>query len=85
MARAVGARALARQAVSAAQGGPWRGLALEQPEMVWDLPAGGKRLIQKAQGYLATVCAGEVTFENGVATGAMPGRLLRGGRVAAAA
>ena len=59
-------------------------LALEQPEMVWDLPAGGKRLIQKAQGYLATVCAGEVTFENGVATGAMPGRLLRGGHAAAA-
>ena len=57
-------------------------LALQPPEMVWDLPAGGKRLIQKADGYRATVCAGEVTFENGEQTGAQPGRLLRGGRAA---
>lgn len=55
-------------------------LALEAPQMVRDLPAGGKRLIQKARGYLATVCAGEVTFEQGEATGNRPGRLLRGGR-----
>ena len=55
-------------------------LTLHQPKMVWDLPAGGKRLIQKADGYVATVCGGEVTFENGEPTGAMPGRLLRGGR-----
>ena len=58
-------------------------LALEPPEMVRDLPAGGKRLIQRARGYIATVCAGEVTFEHGEATGATPGRLLRGGRSAA--
>lgn len=52
-------------------------LALFDPEMVYDLPAGGKRLIQKARGYVATVCKGEVTYENGEHTGAMPGRLLR--------
>ena len=53
-------------------------LALSAPEMVNDLPAGGRRIIQKASGYRATVCAGEVTFEHGAHTGAMPGRLLRG-------
>ena len=46
--------------------------------MAYDLPAGGKRLIQKASGYLATICNGIVTFENGQATGEKPGRLLRG-------
>jgi N-acyl-D-amino-acid deacylase len=54
-------------------------LQLEPPEMVYDLPGDGKRLIQKAQGYIATIKRGEVTFAHGVATGAMPGRLLRGG------
>ena len=54
-------------------------LRLEDPEMVYDLPAGGKRLIQRAQGYRMTVCKGEVTYENGEHTGAMPGRLIRGG------
>ncbi len=53
-------------------------LTLGAPEMVNDLPAGGRRIIQKASGYRATVCAGEVTFEHGAQTGAMPGRLLRG-------
>jgi N-acyl-D-aspartate/D-glutamate deacylase len=53
-------------------------LALEAPEMVHDLPAGGRRLIQRARGYRATVCAGEVTFEGGEPTGALPERLLRG-------
>ncbi len=53
-------------------------LALEDPEMVYDLPAGGKRLIQRAQGYRATICSGVVTYENGVHTGAYPGRLVRG-------
>ena len=57
-------------------------LALDAPQMVYDLPAGGKRLIQRARGYVATVCAGETTFEHGEATGARPGRLLRGGRAA---
>ncbi len=52
-------------------------LALAPPEMVFDLPAGGRRLVQRAQGYCATVKSGEVIFEDGTATGAMPGRLLR--------
>jgi N-acyl-D-aspartate/D-glutamate deacylase len=54
-------------------------LALEAPEMVHDLPASGRRLIQRARGYRATVCAGEVTLEDGEPTGALPGRLVRGG------
>jgi len=53
-------------------------LALERPEMVVDLPAGGRRLMQKARGYVATVKAGQITYRNGVATGALPGGLVRG-------
>ena len=53
-------------------------LRLHRPEMVHDLPAGGRRLIQKADGYRATIVAGQVTFENGEHTGALPGRLIRG-------
>jgi N-acyl-D-aspartate/D-glutamate deacylase len=55
-------------------------LKLHAPEMAYDLPAGGKRLVQKADGYRLTVKSGEVTYENGAPTGAMPGRLLRGSR-----
>lgn len=55
-------------------------LRLHDPEMVFDLPAGGKRLVQKADGYTATVCSGVVTYENGVHTGEKPGRLVRGGQ-----
>ena len=54
------------------------GLKLHQPEMVYDLPAGGKRLIQKADGYRCTIKSGVVTFENGIPTGERPGHLLRG-------
>jgi N-acyl-D-aspartate/D-glutamate deacylase len=43
-----------------------------------DLPAGGRRLIQRAEGYTATIVAGEVTYRDGAPTGALPGRLLRG-------
>jgi N-acyl-D-aspartate/D-glutamate deacylase len=53
-------------------------LGLEHPEIVFDLPAGGKRLLQRANGYRATIVSGEVTFENGEPTGAMPGHLVRG-------
>jgi len=53
-------------------------LRLHAPEMVFDLPGGGRRLVQHVDGYRATIVAGEVTFENGEATGAMPGRLVRG-------
>ncbi len=55
-------------------------LRLEPPEMTWDLPAGGKRFMQRARGYVATVVAGQVTLENDELTGARPGRLLRGAR-----
>ena len=58
-------------------------LALERPNMVVDLPAGGRRLMQKAQGYVATVKAGQITYRNGVATGALPGGLVRGQSVPA--
>jgi N-acyl-D-aspartate/D-glutamate deacylase len=53
-------------------------LAIRAPEMVFDLPANGRRLIQKAEGYRATLKDGEVIFENGEATGALPGKLIRG-------
>jgi N-acyl-D-aspartate/D-glutamate deacylase len=53
-------------------------LRLRAPEMVFDLPCDGKRLVQRAEGYTATIVSGEVTFEHGVATGALPGRLVRG-------
>ena len=54
-------------------------LALHDPEIVYDLPAGGRRIIQHADGYVLTACAGEVTYERGEHTGAMPGRLVRAG------
>ena len=53
-------------------------LALEPPEMVYDLPASGKRLVQRARGYVATVKSGTVVREHDEATGERPGRLLRG-------
>ena len=53
-------------------------MRLHPPEMVFDLPAGGRRLIQRADGYRYTVLSGEVTYRNGEPTGAMPGRLVRG-------
>jgi N-acyl-D-aspartate/D-glutamate deacylase len=53
-------------------------LTLGAPYVTNDLPAGGRRLLQKASGYVATIKAGSVTFEHGEPTGALPGRLLRG-------
>jgi N-acyl-D-aspartate/D-glutamate deacylase len=53
-------------------------LALPAPRMTFDLPAGGKRLLQKAEGYRATVLSGVVTYRGGEATGKLPGRLVRG-------
>ncbi len=55
-------------------------LNLRTPELVHDLPAGGRRLVQRADGYVATIVAGEVTRRDGVDTGARPGRLVRGRR-----
>ncbi len=54
------------------------GLRLRTPEMVHDLPAGGRRFMQRAEGYKAVVVGGEVTLENDEPTGALPGRLVRG-------
>ena len=59
----------------------YENVRLHDPEMVYDLPSGGKRLVQKADGYTATICDGVVTYENGVHTGQMPGRLVRGGQI----
>ena len=53
-------------------------LQVQAPRMAFDLPAGGKRLLQGAQGYVATIVSGEVTYRNGEATGALPGQLVRG-------
>jgi N-acyl-D-aspartate/D-glutamate deacylase len=53
-------------------------VALELPEMVYDLPAGARRLMQRARGYEATLVSGEVIMEGGQPTDARPGRLLRG-------
>ena len=58
-------------------------LKLRPPEMVHDLPAGGRRLVQRADGYIATIKSGEVIFREGEATGLHPGQLLRGPRRAA--
>ena len=55
-------------------------LQLHRPELVHDLPGGARRLVQRADGYVATVNAGEVVVEGGEGTGATPGRLLRGAR-----
>jgi N-acyl-D-aspartate/D-glutamate deacylase len=55
-------------------------LACEVPAMAYDLPSGGKRLLQGARGFRATIVRGEVTYRDGEATGALPGRLVRGGR-----
>jgi N-acyl-D-aspartate/D-glutamate deacylase len=55
-------------------------LTLELPRMVYDLPADGRRLIQGAKGYDATVVSGTVTRRHGVDTGARPGQLIRGVR-----
>ena len=52
-------------------------LNMTAPEIVQDLPAGGSRFEQKTSGYLATVVSGEVTYRDGAATDALPGRLIR--------
>ena len=53
-------------------------LKLRAPEIVYDLPAGGKRLVQRTDGFDATIVSGNVVYRHGEATGALPGRLVRG-------
>jgi N-acyl-D-aspartate/D-glutamate deacylase len=59
-------------------------LRLGSPIIIRDLPAGGRRLMQHAQGYLATIVNGTVTYRDGQPTGALPGRLVRGPQAAPA-
>ena len=53
-------------------------LNVSLPKMIFDLPKGGKRLVQESFGYLATIKSGEVVYENGQATGTLPGQVIRG-------
>ncbi|WP_372781621.1 amidohydrolase family protein [Phenylobacterium sp.] len=59
-------------------------LKLKAPSVAHDLPTGGRRLIQRAEGYTATIVAGQVTYRDGEPTDALPGRLLRGAQAAPA-
>lgn len=52
-------------------------LRVRKPEVVFDLPGGGRRLEQRADGYVSTFVSGEATYEEGEATGALPGSLIR--------
>ena len=53
-------------------------LNVRKPEVIFDLPAGGRRVFQGAEGYVATIVNGEVIYENGKPTGKLPGKLVRG-------
>ena len=55
-----------------------KALKLGKPWLAFDLPAGGKRLLQKADGYVATIKSGQVTFRNGEVQTVRPGRVIRG-------
>jgi N-acyl-D-aspartate/D-glutamate deacylase len=55
----------------------WSTMQLRPPEMLFDLPAGGKRLVQRVDGYRMTLVAGQSVCENGEPTGILPGRLVR--------
>jgi N-acyl-D-aspartate/D-glutamate deacylase len=60
-------------------------LKLRAPSVAYDLPTGGRRLIQRADGYTATLVAGQITYRDGEPTDALPGRLLRGAQGSPAA
>ena len=53
-------------------------LNVSHPKMIHDLPLGGKRLVQDATGYIATIKRGQIVSKNGKATGSLPGNLIRG-------
>jgi len=59
-------------------------LHLHAPEVAHDLPSGGRRLVQRADGYAATIVSGAIVHRGGVPTGLLPGRLVRGPQLAAA-
>jgi len=54
------------------------GLQLHAPEAIYDMPTGGRRIVQRAQGYVATIVDGQTTYRDGKATGALPGRIVPG-------
>ena len=56
----------------------YKNLTVDAPRMAWDLPTGARRLVQKAEGYKYTICAGTVTVVDDEFTGDYPGRLIRG-------
>jgi N-acyl-D-aspartate/D-glutamate deacylase len=56
-------------------------LNVSHPTMIYDLPLGGRRLVQDATGYIATIKNGQVVSENGKANGVLPGKLIRGKQV----
>lgn len=60
----------------------FEGLKLHAPKIVYDLPAGGRRLGQAAEGYRATIVSGVVTYKDGIPTGNLPGKLIRGAQKA---
>ena len=55
-------------------------LHMHPPKVHYDLPVGGRRLLQQIDGYDATIVSGVVTLRHGKPTGARPGRLIRGAR-----
>ncbi len=57
-------------------------LRVHQPELLYDLPAGGRRIVQRADGYRHTFVAGVETYRDGEATGELPGQLIRGPQAA---
>jgi N-acyl-D-aspartate/D-glutamate deacylase len=59
-------------------------MQLRRPEMAYDLPGNARRLLQKADGYVAKIVSGEVVMQAGQPTGRLPGRLMRGARPAPA-
>jgi N-acyl-D-aspartate/D-glutamate deacylase len=60
-------------------------LRLHKPELVHDMPANGRRFVQRVEGYRTTICAGMPIFESGEHTGALPGKLVRDGQIGSAA
>ena len=60
----------------------YENLRLHQPEIVYDLPGDARRLVQRADGYVATIVRGEVVLRDGEPTGALPGKVLRGAQPA---
>jgi N-acyl-D-amino-acid deacylase len=58
----------------------FEGLQMRKPEIVHDMPANGRRFVQRVEGYEATIVAGQPIFERGEHTGALPGKLVRAGR-----